>query len=93
LSRQRPRTVFDAGTMHSIVYVVILTRRGLERFDCSLTLRDARVKRVRSNRIVASALDLYLQDEKDGLCTVEFLPTDDPFGRIDTRISKLQPRL
>jgi len=31
LSRQRPRTVLNAWSMHSIVYVVILTREGLER--------------------------------------------------------------
>ena len=24
----------------------------------------------------------YLQDEKDGLCIVEFLPTDDPEARL-----------
>jgi hypothetical protein len=27
--------VLSAGSMHSIVYVVISTRKGLERFDCS----------------------------------------------------------
>jgi len=35
LSRQRPRTVLNPGFMHSIAYMVILTRKGLERFDCS----------------------------------------------------------
>jgi hypothetical protein len=33
LSRRR-RAILNAGSMHSIVYVVILTRKGLERFDC-----------------------------------------------------------
>src|ERR1700730_1136661 len=33
LSRQRPRTVLNAGFMHSIVYVVVLTRKRLEGFD------------------------------------------------------------
>jgi len=43
LSRQRPRTVLNAGFMHSIVYVVILTRKGLEGFDCSkMTAVDSR---------------------------------------------------
>jgi hypothetical protein len=43
LSRQRPRTVLNARSMHSIVEVVIITR-GVERFDCSeMTAVDYRV--------------------------------------------------
>ncbi len=32
---QRPRTVLNPASMHSIVYVVISTRKGVERSDCS----------------------------------------------------------
>jgi hypothetical protein len=67
LSRQRPRTVLDAGPMHSIVYVVILTSQGLERFDCSkMTVVDSRHFPLLHGRLVSSYVLLPLQGDYPG---------------------------
>jgi hypothetical protein len=54
LSGQRPRTVLNAGSMHSIVYMDILTRMVWRGFDCSkmtavVLFRAPRVKRSQSS--------------------------------------------